>query len=73
MQEEAKGQEADANAIFTGNWPEVVYTLKAEARFAEARISICRFFDISTGVFRTNLFLRLVTSQHVISNMFGQI
>ena len=43
MQEEAKGQETDAKAIFTGNWSEVVYTLGLEARFAETSISIYRF------------------------------
>jgi hypothetical protein len=33
IREEAKGQETDTKAIFTGNWSEVVYTLNAEARF----------------------------------------
>jgi hypothetical protein len=64
MKEEAKGQEADNNATFTGNWPEVVYTLTAETRFAETSIPICRFL-----IFLLVFLQRICFSGRLLSSM----
>ena len=72
MKEEAKRQEADNNATFTGNWAEVVYTLTAETRFAETSIPICHFLIFLLVFLQRICFSGWLLASMQYPNMFGQ-